>query len=219
MRRAVAEVVGADLPDVLVAGYSNGYLHYVTTPEEYDAQRYEGGSTLFGRWEAPALTQVAVELAAAMREGRAVDRGTPPPDLTEGQRAGRPARADEPADRRGFGAVTRAPLSAYRAGEQVSAEFVGAHPANDQRRGDTYLVVEHEAADGWTRVADDGDWATKLRWARAGKTASRLTVSWDIPPETEPGHYRLRYFGDAVAAGGGLTPVVGATGAFEVRPC
>lgn len=45
MRRAVAAVVGADLHDVLVAGYSNAYIHHVTTPEEYDAQRYEGGST------------------------------------------------------------------------------------------------------------------------------------------------------------------------------
>ena len=34
LRRAVAAIVGADLAHVLVAGYSNGYIHYVTTPEE-----------------------------------------------------------------------------------------------------------------------------------------------------------------------------------------
>jgi neutral ceramidase len=219
MRRAVAAVVGAELHDVLVAGYSNGYLHYVTTPEEYDAQRYEGGSTLFGRWEAPALTQVAVELATAMRDGRAVDRGTPPPDLAADQRDGRADRADEAADRRGFGAVTRAPLSAYRAGEQVRAEFVGAHPANNLRRGDTYLVVERESSGGWIRVADDGDWATKLHWVRSGKAASRVTVSWDIPPDVEPGCYRLRYFGDAVDEHSGQAPFVGETAGFEVRAC
>ena len=49
LRRAVAEVVGAELDDVLVAGYVNSYIHYVTTPEEYDGQRYEAGSTMFGR--------------------------------------------------------------------------------------------------------------------------------------------------------------------------
>ncbi|MCB9507940.1 MAG: neutral/alkaline non-lysosomal ceramidase N-terminal domain-containing protein [Myxococcales bacterium] len=35
---------------VVIAGYSNGYSGYLTTPEEYDLQRYEGASTLFGRW-------------------------------------------------------------------------------------------------------------------------------------------------------------------------
>lgn len=30
-------------------GYANGYGSYVTTPEEYDLQRYEGASTIYGR--------------------------------------------------------------------------------------------------------------------------------------------------------------------------
>ena len=75
LRRTVAAVVGAALEDVLVAGYSNGYIHYVTTPEEYEEQQYEGASTLFGRWELPALQQTAAALATAMRDGTAVDPG------------------------------------------------------------------------------------------------------------------------------------------------
>ena len=35
-------------PDAVVAGHSNGYAGYITTPEEYAHQRYEGASTLFG---------------------------------------------------------------------------------------------------------------------------------------------------------------------------
>lgn len=41
----------------------------MTTPEEYLEQRYEGGSTLFGRWELCALMQTVAELAEAMRDG------------------------------------------------------------------------------------------------------------------------------------------------------
>src|SRR5262249_37936134 len=96
MRREVAAVVGADLADVLVAGYSNAYIHYVTTPEEYDEQRYEGGSTLFGKWEGPALTQVAVGLATAMRDGKDVGRGSPPPDISGRRRRSAKQRIDEP---------------------------------------------------------------------------------------------------------------------------
>ena len=33
---------------VMFTGLANSYTNYVTTPEEYQAQRYEGGSTLFG---------------------------------------------------------------------------------------------------------------------------------------------------------------------------
>ena len=78
LRRTVAAIVGAALHDVLCVGYSNAYVHYVTTPEEYDEQRYEGGSTLFGRWQLPALMQVAAELATAMRHGKPVPIGERP---------------------------------------------------------------------------------------------------------------------------------------------
>jgi len=78
LRRTVAPIVGADQRDVLVAGYANGYIHYVTTPEEYTAQRYEGASTLFGRWELPAFQQTVAELATAMVAGAPIDPGPAP---------------------------------------------------------------------------------------------------------------------------------------------
>jgi neutral ceramidase len=34
--------------EVIITGVANGYAGYVTTGEEYDAQRYEGASTLYG---------------------------------------------------------------------------------------------------------------------------------------------------------------------------
>lgn len=33
---------------VVIAGPSNVYSHYVTTPEEYAIQRFEGASTIYG---------------------------------------------------------------------------------------------------------------------------------------------------------------------------
>ncbi len=43
--------------NVIFNGYANAYSSYCTTPEEYDAQQYEGGSTLFGRNTLPAYQQ------------------------------------------------------------------------------------------------------------------------------------------------------------------
>ncbi|MFJ4879230.1 neutral/alkaline non-lysosomal ceramidase N-terminal domain-containing protein [Streptomyces sp. NPDC088745] len=208
LRRTVAAVVGADLADVLVAGYSNGYFHYVTTPEEYDAQEYEGGSTLFGRWQLPALCQTAAALAAAMRDGRPADPGTPEP-LPRARPRRRAAPADRPPPGQAYGDL----LSFARVGDRVTAAFVAAHPANDLRRGDTYLAVERRTADGaWTRVADDGDWSTAFRWTRTGRGTSAATVTWTVPADTPAGAYRLRYFGNSAAD----EPFSGATEPFDL---
>ena len=52
LKRAVEQALRANgvlEPRVLIAGVSNVYTHYVTTPEEYEAQRYEAASTLYGK--------------------------------------------------------------------------------------------------------------------------------------------------------------------------
>lgn len=202
LRRTVAAIVGAALEDVLVVGYSNGYIHYVTTPEEYDGQRYEGGSTMFGRWELAAFLQTAAILAEAMRNGRAAPAGDPPPRVPAPRPARSRLRPDQAPTGRSVGDIVAQPRGSYRRGDQVLSVFVGAYPNNKLRRNDTYLSVERQIAGGWHRVADDGDWTTKLFWRRARRTVSEITITWDIPETAEPGTYRIRYTGDARDAPG-----------------
>lgn len=218
LRRTVADIVGADLRDVLVAGYSNGYLHYVTTPEEYDEQRYEGGSTLFGRWELPALQQVVSELATAMRDQRPVPEGQRPAEPSRRRRSRRRVKPDALTAGQRFGDVLQAPLPQYQAGSTVSAEFVGAYPNNDLHRGGTYVRVERETPEGWQTVADDSDWSTMFRWRRAGRRGSTVTVSWTAPEDTAAGRYRLRYDGDARDRDGRISAFTGATEPFDISP-
>ncbi|OBK81530.1 alkaline ceramidase [Mycolicibacter heraklionensis] len=218
LRRTVAEIVGAELRDVLVAGYSNGYLHYVTTPEEYDEQRYEGGSTLFGRWELPALQQVVAELATAMRDQRPAPQGQRPAEPSRRRRSRRRAKPDALAGGQQFGDVLEAPQPAYQPGSTVSAVFAGAYPNNDLHRGGTYVRVEHQGDAGWSTVADDSDWSTTFRWRRAGRRGSTITVTWAIPENTAAGRYRLRYDGDARDRDGRISAFTGATEPFEISP-
>ena len=216
LRRAVAEVVGAELEDVLVAGYVNSYIHYVTTPEEYDGQRYEAGSTMFGRWELAAFTQTAVGLARAMVAGEPAPAGPPPPDLgAHRARWGRRPTRDEPTAG-DFGRVVLEPRPRYAPGATVSAIFVAAHLAHDVRRGGTFLEIQRDDHDGWTTVADDGDWSTRLRWSRVGRHGSRVEITWDVPADVRPGFYRVRYFGTARDARGGLREINGTTREFAV---
>lgn len=217
LRRTVAGIVGADLHDVLVAGYSNGYIHYVTTPEEYDAQRYEGASTLFGRWELPALQQIAAALAHSLRSGSRPEEGRATADLSHRHRASRDRPGPDVAPPGFlFGEVVVAPRTTYVAGQRVTVTFVGAHPDNESHRGGTYLEVQQSAGPGWRTIRDDGDWDTRFVWKRTHRGASEVTVTWDVPADAPAGRYRIRYQGEVKDEGGGLHTLVGISPAFAV---
>jgi neutral ceramidase len=155
-------------------------------------------------------------LAIAMRDGKPVDLGLPPPDLSGGLREARQRPPDVAGDGGQFGAVISPPSASYSAGQTVTAGFVGANPNNSLRRGDTYLEVQREVAGAWLRIADDGDWSTKLRWKKDGKAGSHVTVTWDIPADAAAGSYRIAYHGDSRDEHGILTPFTGVTNAFAV---
>lgn len=49
---------------VVLAGLTNTYSSYITTFEEYQIQRYEGASTIFGPHTLDAYIQVSLHQAA-----------------------------------------------------------------------------------------------------------------------------------------------------------
>ncbi len=68
----------------LMTGYSNDYSGYITTPEEYGRQGYEGSFTQFGPWTLPAWQSWIRRLAARLDQP-STTLGQPlalPPDLT-----------------------------------------------------------------------------------------------------------------------------------------
>lgn len=67
VRNAIFNVTGHE---VVLAGLANIYINYVTTPEEYDVQEYEGGATLYGRNTVPVTTAIYTEMAEALQNVR-----------------------------------------------------------------------------------------------------------------------------------------------------
>ncbi|WP_314037619.1 neutral/alkaline non-lysosomal ceramidase N-terminal domain-containing protein [Dietzia sp. CH92] len=218
LRRTLAAELGVPEDHVTVQGYSNAYGHYVTTPEEYSAQNYEGGATIFGPWTLPAIQQIAADLARSMRAGTPLDPGTSERDLT-GQipvsPLGNPL-VDTPAPLRNFGDVLDQPQPAYRAGQRVLVRFCGTHPNSDLRRGDTYLAIERRDGGRWVRVHDDGDWSTMIVFEGL-LTVTNAVVTWDIPPGTPAGEYRVVYTASGRGIDGRLFPVRGESRAFTVN--
>lgn len=194
LRRTVAETLGVDVEDVLLQGYANGYGNYVTTPEEYDEQLYEGGATVFGRHQLAALQAAYSDLAAAMRDGREVDPGPPPPKhrVKVPSPAGSPRLARTTPTR-----VISAPDTAS-AGDLVTVRFAADHPNAVARP--TYLRVERRDGDDWTLVADDAATTTTITWHRKG-----IDFTADVTWVAEPGEHRITYVGTTEATTGPIT--------------
>jgi neutral ceramidase len=198
LRAVVAAELGIDDTDVLVQGYANGYAHYLTTPQEYDAQRYEAGSTVFGRNQLAAFCEAAARLARSMSDG------VPAPDGAERPRH----RIPWPHTPFGSALLARAPrprvlavrspaVASAAAGERapsapvLEVEFLTGHP--NAAIPDRYLRIDREAETGWTTVADDDHPDTRIAWRRRG-AAFAATVTWENP---EPGRYRVGIRGPA----------------------
>jgi neutral ceramidase len=225
--RRVLETVGAELAPagidrLVIAGLANAYAGYVVTPEEYALQHYEGASTHFGPWTLGAVRQELRRVAAALRRGAAVEPGPAPRDISDATWSLLPGVwfDDAPMGER-FGNVARDAAPWYARGDTVQVEFWGGHPANDLRPQDSFLRVERLDVEGWTAVAHDWDWETKFRWRRSRclptLMCSLVTVEWTIPADAQPGIYRIRHDGSALAWSGELTPYTGISRQFTVR--
>jgi neutral ceramidase len=218
IRRSVAEALGGLAEHVIFTGYANGYAGYVTTPEEYDAQLYEGASTHFGRATLPAYQQELAQLADDLRTGTPSANTVEPPDLAHRQHVRNPAARlpDTAPPGRRIGDVITQPRPANRTGDTVTASFYSACPNNDTRNGSTFCEVQRETADGWQTVADDNDWTTMFGWKRLFLTVSRAQITWAIPRDTPAGTYRIVHHADVRDRSGTITPVTGTSEPFRV---
>jgi hypothetical protein len=73
-RRVRASVLAASAPagitTTVISGLANEYADYFTTPEEFDAQHYEGGATIYGRASSVAIEESLDALAGALAAGK-----------------------------------------------------------------------------------------------------------------------------------------------------
>lgn len=213
----VAGELGSSSRHTVFAGYSNAYAGYVTTPEEYDAQHYEGASTHFGRYTLPAYEQEFAELAAALRDGEPTPSAVTPPWLGDRQLDVKPGVVMDAAPLgKDFGDLESQPAGGYEPGEHAEAVFYTGHPRNNLRNEGTFLEVQRRDGDSWRTVATDNDWSTVYRWKRAYAAVSTATVGWDIPQNAEPGSYRILHRGDARSLTGRITGFTGTSRTFTV---
>jgi neutral ceramidase len=216
---------------IAIAGLSNSYSSYVTTYEEFQAQRYEAASTLFGPHTLEGYIQEFSRITNDLVTGQETATGPAPPDLTSEQitLSVRKFPFDRTPHGTSFGDVVEGGdvLASYSTGDSAVAVFHSANPRNDQRIQDTYLTVEKEGKLGvFHTVAVDGDWETKFHWT-SGKEdveniglsgVSRAQITWAIPDTASTGTYRICHHGNRKMALNehSIVPFSGCSSNFEV---
>ena len=196
-----ARARGLRVSAALIMGLTNGYLEYITTPEEYTAQYYEGGSTLYGPGEAAMFGRVLAGLAADVSSGDSLSPSHAPRILGELGHE-RTIVTRSPATR-----AARDTIEAWCSGDTLYARF------------------ELGAVRDWP--VSSGDFAARPRVEVAVDDATRSIVSWDDDPQLElrvcarhrgvaswelrwsgakRGRYRIRIPGRAESSAVGCSP-------------
>ncbi|KAM7542913.1 hypothetical protein Aperf_G00000018721 [Anoplocephala perfoliata] len=226
--RRVVRAISEILPKgsvIALAGLSNVYTHYVTTFEEYQIQRYEGASTIFGPHTLQAYIQQFRKLTEAMLKNDRLAAGPKPPFLLQRMSTlSLPTFFDTRPLFRNFGSIWKPPKNLYRKPDrEVVVEFITGDPRNNLKTNSTYLTVEKKYSNGeWVVVHTDKDWETKFTWKRIVSIlppwfyVAEIEWTFDSPFRgCQPGTYKIRHFGTAKGLRG-MHDFIGETEAFRV---
>jgi len=202
LRRAVRDILianGIVEPIITIAGLANSYTHYIATFEEYQGQRYEAASTIFGPHTLEAYIQEFKRLTHDFLNGQPSTSEIAPRDLSKNQISIQPpVIVDTVGPFRKFGSMAIDAKESYTRGDNVFVSFRSANPRNNQRIEGTFLTVEKQDESGkWQTLYVDGDWCTKFYWkggvGHFGESFAEIT--WDIPSESPKGLYRICHQG------------------------
>jgi neutral ceramidase len=183
VRHAVATgfPAGAGVKGVALIGYANEYMHYFTTPQEYEMQHYEGGSTLFGKYSSLLIEHDLNALAGQLASGQ-------------------PATAPVPYDPRngvtpnttpfGTGATKATAIEQPKTTARIAqATFMwqGSAQGLDRPLDAPFITIQRRTHKTWSRYTDD--LGIELVWRVDDKGI--YTAQWQVPVGIKLGRYRF----------------------------
>jgi neutral ceramidase len=183
VRAAVLQAAtGEGVHRVVISGLANEYSSYFTTPEEYDAQHYEGAATVYGRTSSLLLEQVLVDLTQALVGG-----GPAPDAYPYDPRNGVEANAAPFPDGASDGAPVAQPAGAPRLGHPTFS-WQGGPRGFDRPVEHAFVLVQRRDGGGWLQV--DSDLGLRMLWRVDDNGV--YTAEWEPPLDASTGAYRFR---------------------------
>ena len=161
-------------------GLANNYMGYLTTPEEYEMQHYEGGHTVFGIYTSFVVRDSLVALSRALASGSR--RRSP---TSRRRWAGRTrARSPRAMRRARWSRSRRSPSAGWTRSPSPGAEPRTAWTAPSTGRS--------WRSSGWRAGSGgpvDSDLGLAFIWREEGGS---YYARWEVPASQPPGAHRLR---------------------------
>ncbi len=183
VRQAVGRAfAGTRVTQVVVAGLTNEFALYFTTPAEYDQQHYEGGNSQFGRQSGVLIASSLGNLATTLARGQAA----PAPaafDPTNGTSPRGPAYGAGATS----GRIADQPAGAYRRLQRARLVWQGGAQGLDRPVDSAFVSAQRLRRGRW--VEQDSDLGLAMLWRVDDN--GRYTVDWEIPRDAPRGTYRL----------------------------
>lgn len=173
---------GLPVRSAALIGLANGYMQYVATPEEYEAQHYEGGATLYGPGTLGVIEAEVADLIAQLTGGGGAS--VSPVEVSPG-----PAHSILPRPR-GSAPATPRLLDASCSGDAGIARWLDDAPGRlipadgpvvrVRRRRPGTAILSAWDDDRYLEIRALGDWGAKghlweARWTPPGGVEGRYT--------------------------------------------
>ena len=183
-KQAVApSLTGTGISRVIVAGLTNEFALYFTTPLEYDQQHYEGGNSQFGRQAGAFIASSVGTLAGTLAKGAAAPAPAPF-DPTNGIKPTGAPYGNGAAN----GTITAQPAAGYGRLQRATLAWSGGAAGLDRPVDRAFVTAERRTKGGrW--VAEDSDLGLAMLWKV--DAAGRYSLQWEIPRDAPRGTYRL----------------------------
>ena len=210
IRGALTAGSGGQLSQFVLAGLSNGYLSYTSTPEEYDACHYEGSFTLFGRHQGPRYQAFALPMVTDLLGGPAAPSAPEPPQ--QGVDGGAPSYQVTPT---AGDAVTQPGGPNFKRYDRVTFRWRGGDPAVDAPRNHTFVALQHQEGSDWRTIGTDDTFYDTTQHSNTGPALHEWLETWQLTECDPTGAYRFRVTGVA-DKGSGAEPYEVISDTFQV---
>ena len=175
-------VAGSGIDRVVISGLANDYIQYFVSPDEYDRQHYEGGSTLFGRATSVFIEERLIALLELMLAGEPA----PPPDEDE-RRNGISDDAPPFASGASAAEAIQQPSSTRRL-DRASFRWQGGLDGTDRRLDRPFVIIQRRVGGHWR--AADSDLGLRILWKVDEDGV--YEALWEAPRNARLGRYRFK---------------------------
>ncbi|MFL5516345.1 MAG: neutral/alkaline non-lysosomal ceramidase N-terminal domain-containing protein, partial [Gemmatimonadales bacterium] len=184
VRHAVVRAAaGHGVVRAVISGLANEYADYFTTPEEYDAQHYEGAATIYGRTSSVALQEALVRLTRDLVGGHKA-----PKPYAYDPRNGVKATAPPFSSGAKSGRITKQPKRIARRMLHPAVQWQGGPRGLDRPLERAFVRIQRRSGGRWRTV--DSDLGLDVLWQVSSSGLYR--AEWEAPYDHRLGTYRFR---------------------------